>query len=188
MPVYNSVNPVAVGLPTKKDHYDRVWNNTQTVRDGGIATFGQQAGDLLVANGAEQLEPLRGNTKSADLQDAAIRRVRLRAYRELKAEPTIVGGTLVLDLDLANHFRVILSANISSITVQGRAAADVHMFMLTFVTDGTPRTLPTPWFTGLKWPDNVQPGFPSTNGKIHEFHFKSDIVGEWRGAAVGTNY
>lgn len=51
---FNAVNPVTVGLATKKDHYDRVFDNTIELRGGGIAIPLQSALDVIIAISATQ--------------------------------------------------------------------------------------------------------------------------------------
>lgn len=37
MAVFNAVDPVSVGLPTKADHYHRVFDNTLAIQEGSVA-------------------------------------------------------------------------------------------------------------------------------------------------------
>lgn len=37
MAVFNAVNPVNVGVATKKDHFDRVFDNTLALQEGSVA-------------------------------------------------------------------------------------------------------------------------------------------------------
>lgn len=53
---YNAVNPVTVGAATKKDHYDRVFDNTVAIYAGAMSIAGQGAGDFVRAASATQLE------------------------------------------------------------------------------------------------------------------------------------
>jgi len=55
MPTFNATNPVAIGLATKKDHFDRLWDNVTVVRGGGLAVASQAAHDFLPASSTEQL-------------------------------------------------------------------------------------------------------------------------------------
>lgn len=52
---WNGTNPVTVGAATKKDHYDRVFDNASELRTGGIAMTSQAAGDIVYAISATQL-------------------------------------------------------------------------------------------------------------------------------------
>lgn len=52
---FNATNPVSVGLATKADHYNRVFDNTLELRTGGIAIASQAALDFLHASSATQL-------------------------------------------------------------------------------------------------------------------------------------
>lgn len=61
---FNAVNPVVVGGSTKKDHYDRVLDNTVALRAGAIAIPSQAAGDFITALSSEQLSRIG----SADLK------------------------------------------------------------------------------------------------------------------------
>jgi hypothetical protein len=52
---WNATNPVTVGAATKKDHYDRAFDNLLELRAGGIAIASQAAGDFLYATSATQM-------------------------------------------------------------------------------------------------------------------------------------
>lgn len=52
---FNATNPVTVGLATKKDHYDRAFDNTIALREGGVAIASQAALDFIHASSATQL-------------------------------------------------------------------------------------------------------------------------------------
>lgn len=60
MPVFNATNPVSIGAATKKDHFDRAFDNILVLRDGGIAMAGQAAGgeDVVLSSNASQLKVL----------------------------------------------------------------------------------------------------------------------------------
>ena len=53
---YNPTNPVTVGAPTKKDHYDRVFDNTVAIYGGAMGLTGQANGRFLLASTATQLK------------------------------------------------------------------------------------------------------------------------------------
>lgn len=53
---FNAVNPVSVGLATKKDHYDRVFDNTLELRTGGLSIASQALGAVVVGSTATQLK------------------------------------------------------------------------------------------------------------------------------------
>lgn len=52
---FNSSNPVSVGVATKKDHYDRAFDNTVALYGGSLALSGQAALDFVYATSATQL-------------------------------------------------------------------------------------------------------------------------------------
>ena len=52
---FNATNPVLVGGATKKDHYDRVFDNTLALRTGEMALTGQVVDDFLFASSTTQL-------------------------------------------------------------------------------------------------------------------------------------
>ena len=65
---YNGTNPVVVGAATKKDHYDRVFDNTAALRTGAFALASQAARDILFASGASQWARLAAGTSGDFLQ------------------------------------------------------------------------------------------------------------------------
>ncbi|MGE0463900.1 MAG: hypothetical protein AB7Q16_21245 [Vicinamibacterales bacterium] len=78
---YNATNPVTVGAATKKDHYDRVFDNTLALYGGAMALPSQAALDLLKATSGTQLgrvpvgaslQYLRVNSGATDLEWAAL--------------------------------------------------------------------------------------------------------------------
>lgn len=58
MPVFNASNPVSVGLATKVDHYDRVFNNTVGLYAGEMSIASQVANAILFASSTTQLAVL----------------------------------------------------------------------------------------------------------------------------------
>lgn len=55
---FNSSNPVSVGLATRVDHYNRVFDNTLALRAGELALTSQAARDVFFASSATQLARL----------------------------------------------------------------------------------------------------------------------------------
>jgi hypothetical protein len=60
VPVYNATNPVAIGNATKKDDYDRAFDNIAVVRAGGVAIASQAALDFVHATSTTQLGRVAG--------------------------------------------------------------------------------------------------------------------------------
>lgn len=52
---YNPTNPVVVGAATKKDHYDRAFDNTVAIYAGAMGLSGQAAGGDIAPSSATQL-------------------------------------------------------------------------------------------------------------------------------------
>ena len=65
---FNATNPVSVADPTKKDHYDRVFDNTVALYAGEMALTSQAARDILFATSASQLSRLAAGTSGHFLQ------------------------------------------------------------------------------------------------------------------------
>lgn len=59
MPV-NVTNPVTVGAATKKDHFDRCFDNTVALYGGNVAIASQGAGDVITAVSSTQLGRVNG--------------------------------------------------------------------------------------------------------------------------------
>lgn len=55
---YNGTNPVSVGAATKKDHYDRAFDNTVALYAGALGLTSQAALDFLYASSATQMARL----------------------------------------------------------------------------------------------------------------------------------
>lgn len=159
---FNPTNPVAVGLATKVDHYDRVFDNT-----------------LL----------LKTSIDDAGLINASVllRTPEIRGYQETTDNPAISSGTLTVNLTNANVFRVSLNANITTLTIQNPASSPKHAnFAIRFTADGTLRTIT--WPASVRWPGAVVPVMTSVNGKVDWLTFSSVDGGTtWDGFIMGQN-
>lgn len=161
---FNPTNPVSVGLATKVDHYDRVFNNTLLLKTS-IEDDGSLIAGLL------------------------LRTPTLRGYRETAVAASISAGTLTIDLTLGNLFYVTLNANVTTFAISNVPASGLGAaFRVIFIADGTLRTIT--WGPGIRFANNNStPTMTSTSGRIDEISFEA-IVGTtlWRAAVVGQNW
>lgn len=98
MPV-NTTNPVVVGAATKKDHYDRVFDNIVALYGGEIAIAGQAALDIVIASSAGQLDTVpTGNALEVFRKNAANDGYE---FAELSADVDFIGGRLTLESGVA---------------------------------------------------------------------------------------
>ena len=91
--------------------------------------------------------------------------LQLKSYTDTASSPTISGGTLTLDLNIASVFEVSLNANITTLTINNAASAGlVSSFVLELIADGTARSVT--WPASFRWPSGIAPNLTSTNNKM----------------------
>ena len=115
-----------------------------------------------------------GGTISA--ADNVIARPRLTDYAETYTTPTISAGTLTLNIENGNVFRVSRNANISTITISNPAGSgNACSFTLIFDANGTSYTIT--WPAAVKWAAGVAPTITTTASRSDVFVFYTDNAG-----------
>jgi hypothetical protein len=159
--------------------------NTQNIFTE-LQTF--QTGFVISPGG---LQSLNGGL-TADYSNNTIYRPTLQWYSEPLAKPSIISGTLTLNLAQAQVFEVDLSANITTISIQNNPGALPNIpfrssgFTLIFKTD-VARTIN--WASAnIKWANNVSPTM-SIGSKRDVFSFMTTDNGtSWIGFIGGQGY
>lgn len=159
---FNPTNPVSVGLATKVDHYDRVFDNTLLLKTS-IEDDGSLIAGLL------------------------LRTPEVRGWNETTSAPSISAGALTVDYEAGNVARVSLNANITSLTVSNIPASPKHAnFAIRFTADGTPRTVS--FGAAFRFPAGVAYTPTSTSGKVDWLSFESVDGGTtWDVLVMGQN-
>lgn len=178
MPVYsyNATNPVTVGSATKKDHFDRAFENALAIKQGDTPLDVAAITGLLTANGGAQFG------------DTVLQRPEIKDAAESRTAPTISGGTLTLDYTTGHHFDVALNANVTTLTISNPpASGKAGGFVLKLTADGTPRTIA--WPASVKWANGSAPTPTSTNNKVDMFTFITYDAGTtWYAGVIGQNF
>jgi len=130
---------------------------------------------------------VRISKSRVDLGDSRLDNPVLRGYGEIKASPSISGGTLTLNLSTASVFEVALNANITTFTVSNPVpTGNAQSFTLIFVADGTARTVT--WGNAISWPGATAPTLTSTSGQRDFFTFYTSTAGGFFAFIAGQNY
>lgn len=107
-------------------------------------------------------EPGHGHDGEAlDLQDALLTRPQLKDYSEARTTPSISAGSLTLDLEAGNVFDVVLTEDVTGITVvNAPAAGSLGTVTVRLRQDGTGgRTVDV---SGFDFGDQGAPAMPAT--------------------------
>lgn len=126
-----------------------------------------------------------GGTLSA--VDNVISRPRFTDYAETYTTPTISAGSLTLNIENGNVFRVSRNANISSITISNPSGSgNACSFTLIFDANGTSYTIT--WPAAVKWPAGVAPTITTTASRSDMFVFYTDNAGTtWYAMTAAQN-
>jgi hypothetical protein len=124
---------------------------------------------------------------TVSMADNVISRPRLTDYAETYTTPTISGGTLTLNLENGNVFRVSRNANISTLTISNPAGSgNACSFTLIFDANGTSYTIT--WPAAVKWPSGTAPTITTTNGRSDVFTFYTNNAGTtWYAMTAAQN-
>jgi hypothetical protein len=125
---------------------------------------------------------------TVSMADNVISRPRFTDYAETYTTPSISSGTLTLNLENGNVFRVSLNANITTLTISNPAGTgNACSFTLIFNADGTARTVT--WPTAVKWPGGTAPTLTSTNSRSDVFVFYTNDAGTtWYAMTAAQNF
>ena len=122
------------------------------------------------------------------LVDQQITRPRFTDYAETYTTPAISSGTLTLNIENGNVFRVSRNANISTVTISNPAATgNACSFTLIFDANGTSYTIT--WPAAVKWPGGTAPTITTTNSRSDMFVFYTNNAGTtWYAMTAAQNF
>jgi len=129
-----------------------------------------------------------GTLSALAMGDNVITRPRFTDYAETYTTPTISGGTLTLNLENGNVFRVSRNAIISTITISNPpASGNAGSFTLIFDANGTSYAIT--WPAAVKWPAGVAPTITTTSGRSDLFVFYTNNAGTtWYAMTSGQDF
>ena len=139
---------------------------------GGTLASGVTASSLTSVGTLSGLT--MGGTISA--VDNVISRPRFTDYAETYTTPTISAGTLTLNIENGNVFRVSRNANISTVTISNPSpTGNACSFTLIFDANGTSYTIT--WPAAVKWPAGLAPTITTTASRSDVFVFYTNNAG-----------
>lgn len=119
---------------------------------------------------------------SSDLFNTTLRKVKIAGSYQNVFE-TSGSGTINLDCQFYNVFRIIMTGNIT-LTVSNMEIG--KFIQIDLIQDGTGgRTCS--WFTDIKWPDGVEPVLTTTANKTDSFVIKKIGTNSYQGYIAGQN-
>ena len=120
--------------------------------------------------------------------DNVIARPRFTDYAETYTTPAISAGTLTLNIENGNVFRVSRNANISTVTISNPAATgNACSFTLIFDANGTSYTIT--WPAAVKWPGGTAPTITTTASRSDVFVFYTNNAGTtWYAMTAAQNF
>ena len=133
-------------------------NNFST--DNVEAALAQTYSDSL-QNVIEDLTPELGGTLAC--ADKIIARPEIKDYALTHTTPTISSGAITFDLALSNSFDVLLTENITAITISNPpASGNKGQLEITFLQDGTGSRTVAGWPASVLWPGGTAPVITTT--------------------------
>ena len=146
------------------------------------ATGAATLGSTLAVTGATTL------SSTLSMADNVIERPRFTDYAETYSTPAISGGTLTLNIENGNVFRVSLTAAITTLTISNPSGTgNACSFTLIFNADGTARAVT--WPAAVKWPGGTSPTLTSTASRSDMFVFYTNNAGTtWYAMTAAQNF
>jgi hypothetical protein len=125
---------------------------------------------------------------TVSMADNVIGRPRFTDYAETYTTPAISTGTLTLNIENGNVFRVSRNANISTVTISNPAATgNACSFTLIFDANGTSYTIT--WPAAVKWPGGTAPTITTTASRSDMFVFYTNNAGTtWYAMTAAQNF
>jgi hypothetical protein len=125
---------------------------------------------------------------TVSMADNVISRPRFTDYAETYTTPAISSGTLTLNIENGNVFRVSRNANISTVTISNPAATgNACSFTLIFDANGTSYTIT--WPAAVKWPGGTAPTITTTASRSDMFVFYTNNAGTtWYAMTAAQNF
>jgi hypothetical protein len=146
-----------------------------------MATGNTAIGGTLAVTGTTTLSTVA-------MADNVIGRPRFTDYAETYSTPAISGGTLTLNIENGNVFRVSLNAAITTLTISNPSGTgNACSFTLIFNADGTARAVT--WPAAVKWPGGTAPTLTSTASRSDMFVFYTNNAGTtWYAMTAAQNF
>ena len=157
--------------------------NTIVLRDAsGNFSAGTITATSLAVTGATTL------SSTLSMADNVIGRPRFTDYAETYSTPAISSGTLTLNIENGNVFRVSLTAAITTLTISNPSGTgNACSFTLIFDADGTARAVT--WPAAVKWPGGTAPTLTSTASRSDMFVFYTNNAGTtWYAMTAAQNF
>ncbi len=125
---------------------------------------------------------------TVSMVDNVISRPRFTDYAETYTTPSISSGTLTLNLENGNVFRVSRNANITTLTISNPAGTgNACSFTLIFDANGTSYTIT--WPAAVKWPGGTAPTITTTASRSDMFVFYTNNAGTtWYAMTAAQNF
>ena len=125
---------------------------------------------------------------TVSMADNVIGRPRFTDYAETYTTPAISSGTLTLNIENGNVFRVSRNANITTVTISNPAATgNACSFTLIFDANGTSYTIT--WPAAVKWPGGTAPTITTTASRSDMFVFYTNNAGTtWYAMTAAQNF
>jgi len=167
---------------------------TITATLSGAAPAGSLSGSTLAsgvtASSLTSVGTLTSLTMGGTLAlvDNQITRPRFTDYAETYTTPSISSGTLMLNLENGNVFRVSRNANITTLTISNPAGTgNACSFTLIFDANGTSYTIT--WPAAVKWPGGTAPTITTTASRSDMFVFYTNNAGTtWYAMTAAQNF
>ncbi len=125
---------------------------------------------------------------TVSMADNVIGRPRFTDYAETYTTPAISSGTLTLNIENGNVFRVSRNANITTVTISNPAGSgNACSFTLIFDANGSSYT--TTWPAAVKWPGGTAPTITTTASRSDMFVFYTNNGGTtWYAMTAAQNF
>jgi hypothetical protein len=125
---------------------------------------------------------------TVSMADNVIGRPRFTDYAETYTTPAISSGTLTLNIENGNVFRVSRNANISTLTISNPSGTgNACSFTLIFDANGTSYTVTYP--AAVKWPGGTAPTITTTASRSDMFVFYTNNAGTtWYAMTAAQNF
>lgn len=169
-------------------NFDGTANITVTAAAGtltGASLASGVTGSSLTSVGTLTALTMGGTVSMAD---NVIGRPRFTDYAETYTTPAISSGTLTLNIENGNVFRVSRNANITTLTISNPAATgNACSFTLIFDANGTSYTIT--WPAAVKWPGGTAPTITTTASRSDMFVFYTNNAGTtWYAMTAAQNF
>jgi hypothetical protein len=182
----------ATALATSRNINGTAFNGTAdiTVTAAAGTLTGATLASGVTASSLTSVGTLTALTMGGTLAavDNLITRPRFTDYAETYTTPAISAGTLTLNIENGNVFRVSRNANISTVTISNPAATgNACSFTLIFDANGTSYTIT--WPAAVKWPGGTAPTITTTASRSDMFVFYTNNAGTtWYAMTAAQNF